>query len=118
MNKNKEKKDKEEYYPAEEQGVEKEKTSEEKSQEMDINEEDEDVYTEEGREKLTEDDEISPGEEAFMEGAKETGELGNCATCGKPIGEARESVIEKEIDGVLYWFCSNKCANKFNKKIG
>lgn len=108
-------KDEEEFYPAEEQGIEKERTSEEKSQEMEIGEEDEDVYTEEGREKLTDDDEISPEEEAFMEGAEE-GELGNCATCEKPIGEARESVIEKEFNGIIYWFCSNKCAKNFKKK--
>ncbi len=103
-------------YPAEEQGIEKDKSSEEIEQDMESGEKDEDVYTEEGREKLTEDAEISPTEEAFMEGAEDKGELGNCANCGKPIGEAMKSVIEKRVKGEAYWFCSNDCADKFQPK--
>ncbi len=49
-------------YPAEEQGIEPEETSEEKSEDMEHGEKDEDVYSEEGREKLVEDGEISPGD--------------------------------------------------------
>ena len=103
-------------YPSEEQGIKKEKTSEEKAQEMETGKKAEDVYTEEGREKLVEVGEISPAEAGFMEGAEDKGELGNCATCGKPIGEARETVIERKIKGELYWFCCNDCAENFKKK--
>lgn len=110
------KKEEEKVYPAEEQGIEKEETSEEKAADMETGEKQEDVYTAEGREKLAEDAEISPREEAFMEGAEEKGELGVCANCGKPIGDARTSVIEKEIKGEIYWFCSNDCAEKFQPK--
>jgi len=56
--------------PSPEQGIEPEKDAEETKKEMDIGEDDEDVYNEEGREKLEEDDEISPREQAFMEGAE------------------------------------------------
>lgn len=83
---------------------------------METGEKDKDIYTEEGREKLTEDAEISPREEAFMEGAEERGELGVCANCGKPIGEARKTVVEKKIKGEIYWFCGNDCADKFRPK--
>ncbi len=48
-------------------------TSEQLSEEMDLGEVDEDVYTEEGREKETEDDEISAEEEGFMAGAEGKG---------------------------------------------
>ena len=48
-------------------------TSEQLSEEMDLGEVDEDVYTEEGREKEVEDDEISAEEEGFMAGAEGKG---------------------------------------------
>ena len=38
--------------------------------EMETGEKDEDVYTEEGRQKLQEDDEIEPWEEGFAKGAQ------------------------------------------------
>lgn len=50
-----------------------EQTSDELKKEMDEGKEDEDVYTEEGREKLVEDGEITPEEEGFMQGAEGTG---------------------------------------------
>jgi len=69
-----------------------------------------DVYTEEGREELTEDEgELAPWEEAFSKGA-EGKESGNCAHCNKPLGDRKE-VIEKEVKGETVFFCSEKCAN-------
>ncbi len=69
-----------------------------------------DVYTEEGREELTEDEgEISPLEEGFSEGA-EGSESAHCENCDKPIGDREENVIEREIKGKLTLFCSEKCA--------
>ena len=47
----------------------------------------ENVYSEEGREKLSEDDEISPSEEGFMEGAEGRGGKNCCAECGALLGE-------------------------------
>ena len=45
--------------------------------------EDEDIYEEEGREAELEDDEISPAEEGFMEGAHDGGQGAKCRKCGK-----------------------------------
>ena len=55
---------------AEEQGIVPEETSEEKKEEMESGEKDEEVYDDEGREKLVEDGELDTREEAFMEGAE------------------------------------------------
>ena len=73
----------------------------------------EDVYSEEGREKLVDSDEISPEEEGFMEGADADGQGAKCRVCGKPI---LDKTIEKEVDGNIYWFCSEKCATKFERE--
>ncbi len=90
---------------------------EDKSLEMETGEKEADVYEKEGREKLVEDGEISPTEEAFMEGAKMDGEQGVCAHCGKPLEQDDKSHIkEKEVGGQIKWFCSDKCVEEFEKK--
>jgi len=104
----------EKVYPAEEQW-DKSETEEETEQDMETGEKEEDVYTKEGREKLVEDDEIKPEEEAFMEGEEEKGELAKCANCGKVLSQKKEEVIEREIDDEIFWFCSDKCANEYRK---
>tara|TARA_Y100000031_G_C8015372_1_gene290023 strand:+ start:127 stop:396 length:270 start_codon:yes stop_codon:yes gene_type:complete len=73
---------------------------------------DEDVYTEEGRANLIEDDEIEDQEQAFAEGY-ENENLTICATCGDLL---KDDVVEKEVDDVTYRFCSEECANNFKKK--
>lgn len=103
-------------YPAEEQGILADETSEEHELAMAVGDEDEDVYTEEGRKKLEEDDEIEPWEEGVMEGAAGIGQLGKDALTGKPIIDADE-VIEMELDGKLYRFVSTKNAEKFREKM-
>lgn len=71
---------------------------------------DEDIYSKEGRKNLVEDDEITPIEEGFMEGARDDGQGAKCRKCGKPL---LDNFIEKEINGEIYRFCSNRCADKF-----
>ena len=71
-----------------------------------------DVYSEEGREELLEEDEISPREEAFSEGATDRGSQGKCAHCGKVLSQDQNEVIEREIDHKPHFFCSNECAAK------
>lgn len=73
------------------------------------------VYTAAGREILEEDDEISPEEEGFMEGAENDGEQGKCANCGAALLNA-ENTFETKIDGKTYWFCSNKCIKHYKEK--
>jgi len=80
-------------------------------------EESDDIYSEEGRESLVEDDEISPEEEGFMEGAEGGGKGAKCRKCGKVLGE---DFIERRLKGELYRFCSEECAEKYlkNKEEG
>jgi hypothetical protein len=101
-----------EAYPEEEQGIEPEETSEEEKLDMDTGEKDEDVYSEEGREKLEEDDELEPWEEGYMEGAEHKGEQGMCAHCRKVLDQEKDQIVEKEVKGRVLWFCSEECASK------
>jgi len=102
-------------FPAEEQGIIPEKTEEQISEEMEHGEKNEDVYSEEGREKLVEDGEISPEEEGFMEGANDAGQLGKDALTGEPLMDV-EDVVETEIDGKMYRFVNAENARKFREK--
>ena len=70
-----------------------------------------DVYTEEGREELKDDDEVADWEEGFSKGEDDP-ELAHCAHCGKVLGQDQSSVIERESDHVTYLFCSAACADK------
>ena len=87
------------------------KTVDEINLDMETGKTEEDVYSEEGREKLIEGDEISPEEEGFMEGAEGLGQKGKCQKCGKSLVE--ENTIETEIGGELKWFCSDQCSEKY-----
>ncbi len=109
-------KEEDDLYPSEEQGINSEETSEEHELAMAVGDEDEDIYTEEGRKKLEEDDEIEPWEEGLMEGAAGLGQLGKDALTGKPLMDTDE-VIEMEWDGKLYRFVSTKNAEKFREKM-
>ena len=77
-------------------------------------EEDVDIYTEEGREEEEESDEIDELEEGFMKGYKEAN-LAECNTCGRVL-ENEENVVEIEFDDETYRFCSERCAEKFRRK--
>lgn len=104
--------DTEEVHPAEEQGIEREKTEEETKEGMESGENDEDVYSEEGREKLENDSEIASWEEGFMEGAEKTGEQAMCAHCRKVLDQKKDKIFEQEINGRVVWFCSEECRKK------
>ncbi len=92
--------------------MEKKRTEEEIEQDIRKGEKDEDVYEKEGREELEEDEEISPEEEGFMQGYEEGEKLAECAKCGKILVE---DFVEKEMNGEIYRFCSDKCAESFRK---
>jgi len=76
---------------------------------------DEDIYTEEGREKLVDDAEIEPWEEGFMKGAEDDGQGAKCRKCGK-ILIGPEDIVEKEIDGEVLRFCSDECVHSYERK--
>ena len=73
----------------------------------------EDIYEKEGTEEQLADDEITSAEAGFMEGYADT-EEGVCSTCGKEIDP--EKVIEKEVNDQLFTFCSQRCADIFDKR--
>ena len=106
---------KEEFYAAEEQGIDEDETSDEIKEEMEHGDKDEDVYSREGREQLEDDAEIEPWEEGFMEGASAAGQLGKDALTGEPLMDV-EDVVEAEIDGKIYRFVSKENAEKFREK--
>lgn len=89
-----------------------EETPDELKEEMDIGEKEEDVYTEEGREQLVEDDELEPWEAGYAEGAKGDETL-LCDNCRKILGR---NPIEKRINGEMHWFCSDKCLKEFEAR--
>lgn len=104
-----------EVYPAEEQGILSEETSEEVRKEMDLGEKEEDPYTQEGREKMEDEDEMENWEEGFMEGASGGGQLGKDALTGEPL--MGEETVELEIKGKHYRFVNSENAEKFRKKL-
>jgi adenine-specific DNA methylase len=109
-------KEKIKVYPAKEQGIKKPETSEEKEEAMEEGKEEETVYSEEGREKLAEDDEIKPFEEGFMEGAEGRGKKNSCAECGKQIEEDDENIVERKFGDEIKLFCSEEHAENYAKK--
>ena len=91
-------------------------TKDEIEQDMEIGKKDEDVYSEEGREQLIEDGEITNSEDGFMEGAEGRGKKASCSECGALISEDEVNIHEREIEGEVKWFCSEEHANNYVKK--
>lgn len=108
--------DEEKKYPEEVPVYESDKPEEDIRDEMKTGEKEADVYTEEGREELKTDEEMSPREQAFMEGAEGMGEDANCKQCGKVLSEAEDEVVAREINGKRELFCSNKCADIYQRR--
>ena len=81
-------------------------------QKMHTGEKEVNVYSEEGREELMEEDGINTAEEGFAQGAENAGELGVCATCKKILGDDKEQIIERELNNEKVFFCSDECASK------
>ncbi len=77
-------------------------------------ENDPDIYDEEGKEKLVDEDEITDAEEGFMEGYEHGEHEAKCAKCKKVLTDFDESeIIEEEINEKHYLFCSKECADAF-----
>ena len=74
---------------------------------------DENIYDKEERQDQLDDDEISPAEAGFVEGYQDVKE-GICNTCGKQIDP--ETVVEKEVNKQVLTFCSQHCADIFEKR--
>ena len=90
----------------------KERTKDEIREDIDESVDDKEVYNEEARHKLVEEDEIEPFEEAYMEGAEGRGQRTSCARCGKLLGQKNDEVFERKINGKRLYFCSADHAEK------
>jgi len=91
-----------------------EKTREDIIHDMELGEREEDIYSDEGREELMEEeDEITDIDEGFMKGYEEGEKIAECQNCGAIL---LDEVVERIIDDETYRFCSSKCASEFEKK--
>jgi len=97
-----------------EEEVTKESLGEEEKKEVDFEtgNKEADVYSDEGLESLQEDDEISPEEEGFMEGERHGDKNAKCAKCEKIFDET-DNVFEREVNGQILKFCSQKCDEEY-----
>ena len=93
----------------------KKESKDEQKHHMEHGEAEEDIYTEAGREKLVEDDEIDPIEAGIMQGATDDGQLGKDALTGEPLMDV-EDVVEIKIDDQLYRFVNEENAEEFRLK--
>jgi len=75
----------------------------------------EDIYDEEGRRALVEEDELSAEEAGFLEGYDNPNTV-KCAYCGKPLMENQDNILEIVIEGNLYRFCSEDCLEEFRRE--
>ena len=91
------------------------KTREEVMKEMEIGDKEGDIYSDEGREELIdEEDEITDIDEGFMKGYDEEEKTAECQSCGALL--INENIVEEEIGDQMYRFCSSECATEFEAK--
>ncbi|MFO8016446.1 MAG: hypothetical protein R6U32_05055 [Candidatus Woesearchaeota archaeon] len=82
--------------------------------EMEMGNKEDDVYSDEGREDLVENGEITSIEQGFMEGAELDGQQAKCANCGQMLTPG--NTIEKQMEGETKWFCSEECVQRYEEK--
>ncbi len=78
-------------------------------------ESDEGIYSDEGREEMLDNDEIDDAEEGFMKGAEMDGQNAKCRKCGRILLKRKE-IVEREVEEKVLWFCSEDCADKYEKE--
>ncbi len=83
-------------------------------EDVETEEEETGLYSEEGREESIEDDEIDEVEEGFMQGYGSGDRLAKCALCRKPLAD---DFVEEELDNEIYRFCSEEHAEAFRRKL-
>lgn len=72
-----------------------------------------DIYSDEAREGMMEDDEIDAIEEGFTQGYEAEDRLTRCALCHVIL---TDDFIEEDIDGEIYRFCCEEHAEEYKKK--
>ena len=76
-------------------------------------ENEEDVYTPEGREAAMEDGSLTGEDEGFMQGYEQDENAVKCANCKKIL---EDDFIEEEVNEEQLRFCSDECAREYEKK--
>ena len=74
---------------------------------------DDDIYDEQQREEQLEEDEITAAEAGFVEGYEKL-RFVKCKQCNKSIDIGK--AFEVELKGNDYLFCSENCAERFERK--
>lgn len=74
----------------------------------------EDVYSEEARDELVQEDEINAEEEAFMRGYENDKKDNVCEECGSAI---HEKPVIKVIEDKKHTFCSKECAQDYAESV-
>lgn len=74
--------------------------------------EDMDIYEGDQAEEMESQDEIDEVEEGFMKGYEGGEKSAKCAKCSVVL---EQDIVEEEIDGESYRFCSDKCATEFEE---
>lgn len=93
-----------------------EQTIEEERQDVEEGKSEKNMYSEAGREELIEDDdEITDMDEGFMKGYDEGCKMTKCPVCQKIL---EDDLVEREINGEIYRFCSDEHAEKFAREHG
>ncbi len=82
-----------------------------KDQDFETEDKKADIYDEEGRDELEQNDEINEVEEGFVEGFEEGEHEAVCAECSSVL--VGSDFIEETLDGKNYRFCSEECATAF-----
>jgi len=95
--------------------IKKGKSTERTRERMRTGTKEDDVYSDEGREELLDDDEITPEEEGFMKGYDISDKFSKCARCQKSLYD--DNFVEKEISGEFFKFCCKECAARFEPEI-
>ena len=76
-------------------------------------EKEQNLYGEEAREEEGDGDEINEAEEGFMKGYDEDSNPTECSNCHVIL---EDQVVEENINGTNYRFCSEDCARKYELK--
>jgi hypothetical protein len=79
-----------------------------------FNNKDSDIYEDDSREELEENDEIDEAEEGFMQGYEQDKDPGTCAQCNSIL--IGSDIHEEEFGEETLRFCSTDCAAKYKKE--
>jgi hypothetical protein len=70
-----------------------------------------DVYSENVRENMVEDGEMTAAEEGFLEGASGGGQGAKCRKCGKVLSD--DFIERRSDDNEILRFCCDECCDKY-----